>query len=96
VSPRFNRSTGVPGLGRDAEIVAAAFTLPIGEVSRPIKAPRGWVVMEVDERPELDWEGFETQKEFLRRTLLSTRQTQVFNAWMESLRKRAKVEDLRS
>jgi peptidyl-prolyl cis-trans isomerase D len=95
-SPRFNRSTGVPGLGREPEVVAAAFTLPVGEVSAPLKAPRGWVVLEVVERPELDWESFEPQREYLRRTLLSNRQNQVFNAWMESLRKNAKVEDLRS
>ncbi len=95
-TPDFTRRSGVPGLGRDPDVVGAAFGLPVGEVSDPLKATRGWVVMKVDDRPDVDWSGFDKQKEQLRQSLLAVEQSRIFNAWLEDLRKSAKIRDYRS
>jgi parvulin-like peptidyl-prolyl isomerase len=95
-SPEFTQQSGVPGLGRDPEVVGAAFGLPVGQVSEPIKTPRGWVILRVDERPDVDWAEFDKQKDQLRQTLLTQKQNQFYSAWLGDIRKKAKVEDYRT
>ena len=95
-SPEFTQQSGVPGLGRDPEVVGAAFGLPVGQVSEPIKTPRGWVILRVDERPDVDWAEFDKQKDQLRQTLLTQKQNQFYSAWLGDIRKKAKIEDYRT
>jgi peptidyl-prolyl cis-trans isomerase D len=95
-SPEFTQQSGIPGLGRDPEVVGAAFGLPVGQVSPPVKAVRGWVILRVDDRPDVDWTQFDKQKDQLRRSLLNQKQNQFYSAWMGELRKKAKVEDYRT
>lgn len=92
----FTRSTGIPGLGRDAELLAAAFTLTPGTVSDPVRTDRGWVILRVDERPELDWAAFETQKPQLRQTRLFLKQNELLNDLLQRLRDEANIVDNRT
>ncbi len=48
VSP-FGEKDPVPNVGRVPEFAQAAFSLKVGELSDPIKIPRGWLVLRVDE-----------------------------------------------
>ncbi len=95
-SPSFTRAMGIPGLGRDANVVGAAFALPVGEVSQPIEGTRRWVVLKVLERPEVDWTVYEAQRLQVQQSILNTRQVQIFNAWLDSLRRGAKIQDQRT
>ncbi len=95
-TPEFTRRTGVPALGRDPEVLGTAFALPVGRVSAPIKTPRGWVILRVDERPDVDWTAFDTQKAQLRQQLLAAKQNRIYAAWMDQIRKKAKIEDYRT
>lgn len=95
-SPEFTQQSGVPGLGRDPEVVGAAFGLPVGQVSEPIKTLRGWVILRVDARPDVDWAEFDKQKDQLRQTLLTQKQNQFYSAWLGDIRKKAKIEDYRT
>ena len=92
---QVTRLGGIPGLGRDPEVIAAAFALPVGRTSDPIRGERGWVILRVDEHPELDWAQFEKQKETLRRTLLNLKQNEIYASWLQDLRAKAKIEDYR-
>jgi parvulin-like peptidyl-prolyl isomerase len=42
----------VPGMGKAPAIVAAALALKPGEISRPIRTPRGWHLLLADERTQ--------------------------------------------
>ncbi len=96
-SVEVSRRTGVPGLGRDADAVAAALTRNAGEYTEePVRTNRGWVVLKVDERPEIDWTLFEQQKEQVRQSLLQRKQSQIYNSWLLDLKRNAKIEDFRS
>jgi parvulin-like peptidyl-prolyl isomerase len=91
----FTRQSGIPGLGRDPDVIAAAFTLPEGEASLPVRGARGWVILRVDEKIPVDETAFATQAPQIRQNLLGIKQSQIYNAWMEGLRTKAKVEDYR-
>jgi parvulin-like peptidyl-prolyl isomerase len=93
--PEFTRGQGVPTLGQDPAVLGAAFSVPVGEVSGPVESTRGWMLLRVEERPEVDWTQFEGQKPVLRQTLRATKQNQVLEAFLEDLRRRAKIEDYR-
>ncbi|HET9234116.1 MAG TPA: peptidyl-prolyl cis-trans isomerase, partial [Candidatus Eisenbacteria bacterium] len=97
IGPEVTRAQGLPSLGRDAvDVIAAVYSLPIGQVSDPIRAPRGWVVIRVDERPPLDWTAFEARKEQLRQRTLTTKSNQLMTEFLDELRAKAKIVDYRS
>ncbi|NJL27336.1 MAG: hypothetical protein HC897_05315 [Thermoanaerobaculia bacterium] len=45
----FGRNDAVPGIGRGTELVAQAFSAAVGDVSEPMKVPRGWAIFRLDE-----------------------------------------------
>jgi len=94
--PEFTRTQGVPQLGQDPNVVGRAFALPVGEMGDPVESTRGWMLVRVEERPEVDWTQFDGQKASLRQTLQAVRQTQVFQAFLQDLRRRATIEDFRA
>jgi peptidyl-prolyl cis-trans isomerase D len=94
-TPEFSRRSGVPSMGRDADVVAEAFALPVGAVSAPVKGIRGWVILRVDQHVPVDWAAFEPRKDQIRQSLLNLRQGQIFNGWIENLRSSAKITDYR-
>ena len=94
-TPEFARSGGVPGLGRDAGIMAAAFDLPLGEISEAIEGNRGWAIIRVDERPEMDWAAYEEQKDSLRQSQLAIKQNRLLGAFLDDLRRNAEIVDYR-
>jgi hypothetical protein len=91
-----SRRTGIVGLGRDPKALAAAFSVSPGQVSDPLETPRGWVLLRVDSRPEVDWTAFDSRKPFLMQIQRQTRQQEILNAFLEDLRKNAKIEDYRT
>jgi parvulin-like peptidyl-prolyl isomerase len=94
-TPELTRSAGIPTLGREAELLAATFDLPLGEISDPLESSRGWAVVRVDERPELDWTEFEERKAVLSQTALAIKQNRIMDAFLESLRQDAEIVDYR-
>jgi hypothetical protein len=53
------------------------------------------VILRVDEKIPVDETAFATQAPQIRQNLLGIKQSQIYNAWMEGLRTKAKVEDYR-
>jgi len=98
VSPEFTRSSGVPSLNREnePELVGAAFSIPVGQVSAPIKTGSGWVLIRVDERPEVDEAQYTQQAPMIRMNLTRAKQNQLYQAWIEELRAKANIKDFRT
>ena len=91
----FTRASGAPGLGRLNEAVGAAFGLPLGAVSNPIKTEEGVFVLRVDRRVEADRKLWETRRQALRRQHLDQLREQRVQQYLQELRRSANVEDHR-
>lgn len=91
----FNRLMLVPGLGQLNEAIGAAFGLPVGRVSAPIRTNEGVYVLRVDRRREADRAAFEAQKAEQRQTVLGALREQRVREFIDNLRRSAEVEDHR-
>jgi parvulin-like peptidyl-prolyl isomerase len=91
----FTRVTGVPELAQAPEAVGAAFTLPLGTVSEPIRSMGEVVVERVDNRIPASRSAFEAQKNLMRGQALQQLRQQRVRAFLTNLRAVAKIDDRR-
>ena len=91
----FSRISLVPGIGRLNEAVGAAFGLPVGATSGPVKTEDGVFVIRVDARVNADRAAWEAQKEQQRQQLLLRLRRQRIQDFVTALRKEADVDDRR-
>jgi peptidyl-prolyl cis-trans isomerase D len=94
-TPLFSRSSFVPGLGQFTEPIGAAFGLPVGAVSQPIKSATGVYVIRVDKRILADSSAWAAQKVAQRTVRLNQLRQQRLQMFLEDMRKAAKVDDRR-
>lgn len=94
-SPPFTRVEFVPGLGQYSKAIGAAFGLPVGAVSAPIRDNGAIYVLSVDRRLNSDRAAFEKQKDALRRQRLQQLRQQRLQLFLDDLRKSAKIKDHR-
>ncbi|HYW50512.1 MAG TPA: hypothetical protein VE861_07895, partial [Gemmatimonadaceae bacterium] len=73
----------------------AAFALPIGAVSQPIRTTDGVFVIRVDQRKAADRAEFEKQKVQQRAQVLRGMREQMVRDYLEGLRKSASITDNR-
>ena len=92
----FNRSSGAQGLGSFNEAVGAAFGLPIGEVSQPIRTTNAVYVLRVDARKDADRAAFDAQKTSQRAQLSDLYRRKKVQDFLANLRANADVEDHRN
>jgi peptidyl-prolyl cis-trans isomerase D len=91
----FTRVTPVQGLGQFTEAVGAAFALPVGAVSAPVRTADAVYVLRVDRRIEADRKAFEAQKAQQRQQIQQALREQRVRDFLADLRKSAKLEDNR-
>jgi peptidyl-prolyl cis-trans isomerase D len=94
-SDAFTRGSFVPGMGRLNEAIGAAFVLPVGAVSNPIRTPDGVVVLRVDRRVDADHAAWEAQKATQRQQLMNGLRQQRIQAFLQQLHADAKIDDRR-
>jgi peptidyl-prolyl cis-trans isomerase D len=94
-TPLFSRSTLVPGLGQFTEAIGAAFGLPTGAVSEPIKTLDGVYVLRVDKRVTADSTAWAAQKEAQKTARLQQLRQQKIQMFLQDIRKAAKINDRR-
>ncbi len=79
--------------GTSPSLDEAIYALKNGEVSRsPVKVGDTWVVLGVTNRHEADLAEFAKQREQLTRTMLSTRQNQVYEDYISAVQQRMKQD----
>ncbi len=83
------------GVGRDFAFNFAAFKLKVGEVSQPVKGNRGYYLIELVSKQDFDKTAFDIQKNSIRNQILQEKQNTIISSWMNELKKKAKIEDLR-
>jgi peptidyl-prolyl cis-trans isomerase D len=87
----FPRSGPVPGLGDDPELPTRLFSLKPGETLGPLVTSQGVAMVRLVSHTD-PMEGFDSQKESLRASLLSSKRDRLFRAYVEKLRGTAQVE----
>ena len=94
-SPPFTRTSFVPDLGQMTEAVGAAFSLPVGAVSAPIKTQNAVFVLRVDRRVPSDSAAWLKQKDTQRQTVMQTLHSERLEEFLADLRQVAKIVDNR-
>lgn len=94
-TPMFTPTSYVPDLGRMTEVVGAAFGLPVGAVSDPIKTSSDVFVIHVDQRIPADSAAWAKQKDTQRQTLVAELRRQRVEEFLTDLREIAHVVDNR-
>lgn len=94
-TPMFSRTTAVAGLGQATEAIGAAFGLPQGAVSAPVKTESAVFVLRVDRRVDADRAAWEKQKDQQRSVVLQRLRQQRVQEFLASLHESAKIEDNR-
>ncbi|MEO5904308.1 MAG: peptidyl-prolyl cis-trans isomerase [Gemmatimonadaceae bacterium] len=94
-SKPFTRVGGAEGIGRLNQAIGAAFKLPIGAVSAPIRTYDAIFVERVDQRVIQDRTVFEQTKEIQRAQITNQLRQQKVRDFLQNLRETAKVTDRR-
>jgi peptidyl-prolyl cis-trans isomerase D len=94
-SQPFTRVGGAEGIGRLNQAIGAAFSLPIGAVSSPIRVYDGIFVERVDQRVLKDKSEFEKQKAAQRDVVTQQLRQQRVRDFLQNLRDNAKIVDRR-
>jgi parvulin-like peptidyl-prolyl isomerase len=94
-TPMFTRASFVPGIGQFNEAIGAAFSLPTGAVSAPVKTQDAVVVLRVDKRVVADSAAWAKQKDLQRQQRLASVRQQKIQLYLDDLRKSAKLDDRR-
>jgi peptidyl-prolyl cis-trans isomerase D len=94
-SAPFTRVGGAEGIGRLNEAIGAAFSLPIGAVSQPIRVYDGIFVERVDQRVIKERSEWEKQKVAQRAEVTDQLRQQKIRDFLQNLRDNAKITDRR-
>ena len=90
----FARQGFIPGVGQDFAFVETAFRLTMpGQMSDLIEGDRGFYLIQLVEQQPIDEMLFESEKESLRRQLISQEQTQLYADWLAHLKDEANIID---
>lgn len=95
-SEPFTRVSGSSGLGYGNRAIGAAFALPVGAVSSPVRTDEGVFVMRVDRRTVADRGEWEAQREIQRMLLSQQVRQRRIQDYLISLRRSADVKDMRA
>lgn len=82
----FGRGKMVP------EFEEAAFSLQIGEMSKPVRTRFGYHIIQVDDRKEGDLPSFDEVKNSILRKLTLEKQKQILEPFVEGLKEKNRVE----
>lgn len=86
----------IPGLGRLKEFNGASLALnEPGEVSEPVKTTRGYFVIQLLEKTELDSATYMSQHSELQQRILMEKRNAAYTGWLAQLQEHAKIQDNR-
>jgi parvulin-like peptidyl-prolyl isomerase len=91
----ITRTSPIPGLGQFTQAAGAAFALPVGQVSEPLRSREAVVVMRVDRRVAADKGAWQAQKQQQREQVTAQLRQQRVRTFLEGLRESAKIVDRR-
>lgn len=94
-SEPFTRVNAPAGIGQANRAVGAAFALPVGAISAPVRTEEAVFVLRVDRRVNADRAEWEEQKEVQRQLVSQQYRQRRVQEFLVGLRESAKVDDRR-
>ncbi|MCG8608794.1 peptidylprolyl isomerase [bacterium] len=92
----FTRTGYVSGVGREPQFIGTAFALEnVGDVSGPVSAVRGFYLLQLVEKDEIDLTDYEEKKSEIAQQLVQRRQSQAFANWYADAKAKADIKDFR-
>jgi len=89
----FKRGEYISGLGNlDDQQMQMLFSLQSGEISPVMDTQQGFAIFKITEKINIDKQEFERYKDVLRSQLLQVRQQELFNAWVDRVKKDINIE----
>lgn len=89
----FKRGEYISGLGNlDDQQTQILFSLQSGEISPVMDTEKGLAIFKITEKVNIDEQEFERHKDVLRSQLLQIRQQELFNAWVDRVKKDVNIE----
>ena len=92
----FTRNQAVPKIPFKSEIYGMAFTLPVGQVSKPIFVGRNYYIIKVLDRQEPSRDDFARQKENLKKRRVQQIAFRLWTNFQKEIVDNVKVKDYRS
>ena len=89
----------IPGMGSCRDAMFAAFGMELNEVKGAFQGDNAAYIVQLVEREEPDIEKFESntaEQAKIYKTLLQTKQTEIYKNWLATLKKSAQIVDKRS
>ena len=86
-------------MGSCRDAMFAAFRMELNEVQGAIQGDNAAYIIQLVEREEPDMEKFENdpaERTKIYKTLLQTKQTEIYRSWLATLKKGAQIVDKRS
>lgn len=87
----FLRDRFIMGIGFSREFSEAAFSLAMGEISRAIGVPAGYLILKGGEIEAASKERFIEEKDVFSESLLLRRQFEAYRNWLDSLKEGAEI-----
>ncbi len=91
-SEEFTSAGSISDLGAASEVTEKAFTLNIGEISKPVKISTGFVVFQLKEKKTFDPADFASKKDGIRQQVASEKQNEFMQSYRSMLRKKYEKE----
>lgn len=91
----FTTSGSIPKVGMEYNFSASAYSLPLNQVSEPIKGFRGYFLVKVIKKNEFDNRLYEAQRTMLRDNLLQEKKSTFLNQWLVKIKEDADIVDKR-
>ncbi len=89
----FSRNKPIPVLGNEREVSENAFNLSLTKKfpENPVKSNTGWYVIAFKEKKEPDAEGFDKEKDNIKKRLLQQKQSKAFESWLSQIRSKSEI-----
>lgn len=94
-SDLVNVSASIKGIGREPRVAGAAYALQVGEISKPVKGSRGYYLIQLVDKKDINEENYAGQKQSLLYQLINQRQNMIYNQWYTRQKEKSNIEDYR-
>jgi hypothetical protein len=89
----ISRKSYIEETGQSKDFTSVAFALSNGAMGGPVKTQKGYAVLRLDSIIPMDEGQYVQEKETYAEQLIEKRKSELFQKWLEDLRKKARLQD---